>query len=384
MEVHQLWFPTRLLFGEGALAGLAKQLPALGKKALLVTGGTATARMPAVGAIRDMLNAAGGDCVHFAEVQADPDVETVEQGTARGTRESVDLVIGLGGGSPLDAAKAIAARLTNEGPASAFFGTGNIAKRPLPLVCIPTTSGTGSEATQIAVLTDKANRRKVSVVSPLLYPALSVVDPELTAGMSPALTAATGADALTHAVESYVAAGAWEMTRGWSFRAVSFIASYLKRACADGSDREARHQMALASTLAGMAFSHAGLGLAHALAHPLGALFGVAHGTGNAILLPAVMEFNLEQVPEAYREIAFLFGANAAGLEAREAALRAVQAVRELFAAVGLPATISACGVGEEHIPLLASEAMLNERLRTSNPRPSTLEQIEGIYRRCL
>lgn len=382
--MHQLWFPTSLLFGEGSLAVLAERLPALGKNALLVTGGTATASMPAVTAIRDMLSESGGDCIHFAEVKADPDVETVERGAELGASEGVELVIGLGGGSPLDAAKTIAARLTNPGPASAFFGMGNIAQPPLPLVCIPTTSGTGSEATQIAVLTDTANHRKMSVLSPLLYPALSIVDPELAASMSPALTAATGADALTHAVESYVTVGAWEMTRGWSFRAVSFIASYLARAFQDGSDREARHHLALASTLAGMAFSNSGLGLAHALAHPLGALFGVAHGVANAVLLPAVMEFNLTEVPEAYREIALLFGSNAAGLPPREAAGRAVQAVRDLFAALQLPATISACGVRKEHIPLLASEAMLNERLRASNPRTSNLEQITMIYRDCL
>lgn len=321
--MHQLWFPTRLLFGEGALAGLGKQLPALGRKALLVTGGTATAGMPAVALIREMLRTLGGDCIHFAEVEADPDVETVERGAALGAAEGVDLVIGLGGGSPLDAAKAIAARLTNDGPASAFFGAGNITEAPLPLVCIPTTSGTGSEATQIAVLTDTDNRRKMSVVSPLLYPALSIVDPELTVSMSPTL-------------------------------------------------------------MAGMAFSHAGLGLAHALAHPLGALFGVPHGLANAVMLPAVMEFNSEEVPEAYRELAFLSGSNAASLEPREAVGRAVAAVRDLFAAVQLPATISACGVNEEHIPLLAAEAMLNKRLRASNPRASNLEQIEGIYRNCL
>ncbi len=379
--MHQLWFPTRLLFGEGALGGLGEHLPSLGRKALLVTGATSTARMPAVGTVKEML---GGSCVHFTEVGSDPDVETVERGAARGAAEGVDLVIGLGGGSPLDAAKAVAARLTNEGPASAFFGVNRIAKPPLPLVCIPTTSGTGSEATPIAVLTDAANKRKISAVSPLLYPALSVVDPELTVSMSPELTAATGADALTHAVESYVAVGAWEITRGWAFRAVSYIASYLRRAFRDGSDMEARHHMALASTLAGMAFSHSGLGLAHALAHPLGALFGTPHGVANAILLPAVMEFNAERVPEVYRELAFLFGSNAAGLEPREAALRAAAAVRDLFAAVGLPTTISACGAREEHIPLLASEAVLNERLRAANPRETTLEEIEELYRSLL
>ncbi len=377
--MHQLWFPTRLVFGEGSLGGLGERLSGLGKKALLVTGGTATAGMPAVGAIKDMTA-----CVHFAEVKADPDVETVERGAGLGKSENVDMVIGLGGGSPLDAAKAIAARLTNEGPASTFFGVGNIAAPTLPLVCIPTTSGTGSEATSVAVLTDSDNRRKMSLVSQHLYPSLSVIDPELTVSMSPALTAATGADALTHAIESYVAAGAWEMTRGWSFRAVSYIASYLTRAARDGTDAEARHHLALASTLAGMAFSHAGLGLAHALAHPLGALFGVPHGTANAVMLPAVMEFNLGAAPEAYRELAFLFGTNAAGLEPREAGMRAVEAVRDLFAAIELPATISACGVSEANIPLLASEALLNERLRAANPRESTLEQIEAIYRQCL
>ncbi len=377
--MHQLLFPTRLFFGEGALGGLKKRLPDLGSKALLVTGSTATAAMPAVAAVKDMV-----DCVHFAEVKADPDMETVERGTALGEAEGVDFIIGLGGGSPLDAAKAIAARLTNEGPASAFFGVGKIPAPATPLVCIPTTAGTGSETTSVAVLTDTVNRRKESMVSPHLFPALSVVDPELTYSMSPALTAATGADALTHAIESYVAAGAWEITRGWSFRAVSYIASHLKHACSDGDDAEARHHMALASMLAGMAFGQAGLGLAHALAHPLGALFGVSHGVANAVMLPAVMEFNIEVVPEQYREIAFLFGSNAAGLEPWEAGMRAVQAVRDLFAAVNLPGTISACGVREEHIPLLAREAMRNERLRAANPRKSTLAQIEGIFRSAL
>ncbi len=377
-------FPVQVVFGESCLGETGAFVGSFGKHALLVTGGGPTSRCAAVEALGKILKEAGIALSHFAEVEADPSVETAEKGLALAREMKCDFVIGLGGGSPMDTAKIVAARMNNEGDIASWEGVGRIPRRSAPLMCIPTTAGTGSEVTWAAVLTGGKRRQKMSIVSQNLYPVLAVIDPELTYSMPPDLTAATGMDAFTHAVESFVARRAWEPTRALSLKAAQLTFANLEKACADGADNEARHAMSLASFMAGMAFTSSGLGLAHALSHAVGAHFGVPHGKANAILLPHVMRFNLESCPELYRELAVAMGLNVSAQPAPRAAEEAAQATAELVSALPIPSGLKEAGVTETSLETLAAEAFLNTRLRSSNPRDTVLEDLVQILHNAL
>jgi len=374
-------FPVQVVFGEGCLQEIGALVKNFGRHALLVTGAGATSRLSAVSTIVKILGDEGIEITHFAEVEADPSVETVEKGAEFARGDGCDFVIGLGGGSPMDAAKVIAARLTNKGDIASWEGVGRIPRRSRPLICIPTTSGTGSEATSVAVISGGKRQQKMSLVSQNLYPILAIIDPELTYSMPPRLTAATGMDALTHAVESFVARKAWEPTQVLSCKSVQLISAFLERACSDGSDAEGRRGLSLASFMAGMAFTAAGLGLTHALAHALGSRFGIPHGEANALLISHVMRFNLETCPELYRELASGMGVNVSGLPAARAAEEAAKAVDELRSTLPLPASLKDAGVAENSLEMLAAEAFLNTRLRSSNPRETVLEDLVQVLR---
>ncbi len=282
----------------------------------------------------------------------------------------------------MDAAKAIAARMTNPtGDLASWEGVGKIPNRARPLICIPTTAGTGSEATSGAVITGGKRRQKMSIISQNLYPILAIIDPQLTYEMPPRLTGGTAMDALTHAVESFVSRKAWEPTRVLAQEAVQLDFTFLERACTDGTDVEARRQLALASFLSGMAFTTSGLGISHALSYALGSHLGMAHGEANAILLPHVMRFNLEACPELYRELAEAMGVNVSGLPARKAAEASANAVAELVSALPIPAGLGEAGVPENILETLAADAFLLTRFRSSNPRDTILEDLVQILR---
>ncbi len=379
MVTNVLRFPVQVVFGVGCLQELGSLVKNFGKHALLITGGGATSRLPAIDSIGKILGEEGIGLSHFAEIEADPSVETVEKGAAFAAENGCDFVMGLGGGSPMDAAKVIAARMTNQGEIASWEGGGKIPRRSKPLICIPTTSGTGSEATSVAVITGGKRHHKMSLVSQNLYPILAIVDPELTCTMPPQLTASTGMDALTHAIESYVALKAWAPTQVLSYKAVQLIFNNLETACSDGSDLEARSQLSLASFMAGMAFTTAGLGLTHALAYALGSHFGIPHGEATALLLSHVIRFNLEICPELYRELAEAMGVHVSGLPAIRAAEIAAQAVEELTPNLPLPENLKAVGISENSVETLAAEAFLNTRFRSSNPRDTILEDLVQI-----
>ena len=373
-------FPVQTVFGDACVEELKTFVSNFGKHALLVTGAGSTRNLSAVETVQKVLAAESIGCTHFFEVEQDPSVETVEAGAAAAGESGCDFVIGLGGGSPLDAAKIIAARLTNQGPVTDWDGVGAIRNRARPIICIPTTSGTGSEATSVAVITDRKKKQKMSILSQNIYPTLSLVDPLLTSSMSPELTAATALDALAHAVESYVSRRAWAPTQGLSYRAVQLIMANLERACADGEDLEARRNLSLASMIAGIAFTNAGLGITHAMAHVLGSFYRVPHGTACAILLPHVMEFNLQSRPALFRELAQAMGEDVSGLPADSAAARSVEAVKELLSHLPLPPSLQAAGIKTGSLEMLASEAFLNTRLRSSNPRDTVLNDMVGLF----
>ncbi|NPV58590.1 MAG: iron-containing alcohol dehydrogenase [Actinobacteria bacterium] len=384
MTANVYRFPVQVLFGEGCVRELGAPLATFGKHALLVTGEGPTSRSPAVSVLGSLLEEKGIALSHFHEVRSDPDIETVQRGAAFARERGCDFVIGLGGGSPMDAAKIIGALLANDGDPASWEGVGRVPRRSRPLICIPTTAGTGSEVTSVAVITGGKRRQKMSIVSQNIYPILAAIDPELTYSMPPALTASTGMDALTHAVESYVARRAWEPTRALSLKAVQLIFASLEKACGDGSDAEARRNMCMGSFLAGMAFTSSGLGLSHALAHALGSHCGMAHGVANAILLPHVMRFNLDSCPELYRDVAAAMGLDVSGLPARRAAEAAADAVEELGGALPVPSSLREAGVLEASVETLAAEAFLNTRLRSSNPRDTVLEDLVAVLRAAL
>lgn len=384
--------PTRIHFGRGSAALAAGELAALGAaKPLIVTGSGHTARSPGFQALKESLAERGMAFVHFAGAMSDPSVEAVAEGTALYRQESCDSIIGLGGGSPLDCAKGIGAEAAEGRPIADFIGTGRIVGAALPpLIAMPTTAGTGSEATGAAVFTLERNgrRMKQGIASPRLFPAVSLVDPDLQTALPPSLTAWTGMDALTHAVEAYVSKAANPVSDILCLEAARLIGMHLAAACEDGSDIEARSGMALAATLAGIGLSQAGLGMVHGYAHALGALCGLGHGLANAIMLGRVME---ACVPDAAAKLAALGEALGAGLgpdkdrgdprDRLERARGAVRSIAALAARVGVPESLRVAGVPESALDSVLADAKTYKR-RPQSPRAFTDEELGTILRK--
>lgn len=319
----------------------------------------------------------------FTDVEPDPDISSVEKGLILAKNERCDIVIGIGGGSSLDIAKAIAIMLTNDGHIRDYVGINKVVNQGAPIIAIPTTAGTGSEVTIWSVLSDKENKVKLSVGSPYNCPTIALLDPEITTSLPAHITAATGMDALTHALESYVNKATHPISEGLAIHAMKLISKSLRIAVAQGDHIEARADMLYASLIAAMAFNSTRLGLSHALALPLGAHFHIPHGTVNAMLLPEVMEYNLIGNLSKFAEIASIFGVPTNGMSEREAALQAVDAIRQLKIDVGITQTLTDYGVQEEHLDLIAEEAMQSGNVLV-NPRSATKEDLKTICRKLI
>jgi alcohol dehydrogenase len=290
----------------------------------------------------------------------------------------------MGGGSPLDIAKVCAILVTNVSPVSELFGVDMVPEPGLKTILIPTTAGTGSEVTPIAILSDEHEKLKKGIVSPRLFPAAAILDPELTVGLPPHVTAATGLDALIHAVEAYTSKNANSLSDILARQAIKLIFGSIRKAFANGDDLEARSKMLEGSLLAGMAFANAGVTAVHAFAYPIGAEFHIPHGVANSIMLPPVMEFNMLGNLEKFSEIAEIFGEPVTGRNQRERARLMVSAIRELVDDLQIPASLSQFGVHESHIPELARGVMKVTRLLANNPRQITQSDAEKIYRQVL
>ena len=377
--------PTRVIFAAGAI----RQAPQLCKdqgyaKTLIVTGRTATRKSPHLLELVDGLQLLGIAVQVFSEVEADPSVETVDRGAAELRAFGADAILAFGGGSPMDAAKAMSMIGANGGSILEYMrGQKTYAQKGIPILCIPTTAGTGSEVTAAAVTTDKSSREKIGISHDFQIPAYAVIDPLLHTSMSSAVTAATGIDALTHAIEAFLAVKANPITDGFSLTAIKMIGSHLRVACARGDDIEARSQMALASLVAGGAFSNAGLGAVHGIAHPVGAQFGIAHGIANGILLPYVMEYCLMANYAKFGEIAVALGKNVSGLSPREAAKMAVEAVKELKEDVGIPATLADVKVPADAVDSIVRDAS-TYRLLPNSPRLLNADDLRVIVTKAL
>lgn len=371
--------PTLIVFGCDSINELGKRIKELGgSKAILVTD-KGIVNSGTLERIKDVLLRDGIDFVIFDEVESNPLDTTVERGTDLSLKENCNVVVGIGGGSPMDSAKAIAMRVTNrEGTLLDYVGINKVKNNPLPIIAVPTTSGTASELTIFSVLTNSKDMTKISIGSELLTPKVAICDPMLTVSMPPSVTAMTGMDALTHAIESYVTTVATPVTKALALESIRLISSNLRRAVSRGEDLQARTNMLLASLLAGMAFRHTRLGIAHALAMPLGSWnIRLPHGLANALVLPYVMEFNLPGNLEGYAEIAIAMGESFAST-LRETALKSVKAVKELIKDIGLPKDLKSVGVKRDDFDRIAQEAMKSGNLAV-NPRVCKKEDLISI-----
>jgi alcohol dehydrogenase len=330
--------------------------------------------------VQALLSAQDVKSVVFDGAQPNPTVGNVRAGLALLQQHQCDCVISLGGGSPHDCAKGIALCATNGGEISDYEGVDRSAKPQLPLIAINTTAGTASEMTRFCIITDETRHIKMAIVDRNVTPILSVNDPELMLAKPKGLTAATGMDALTHAVEAYVSIAATPITDTCALKAVELIAKYLRTAVAHGDNLEAREQMAYAQFLAGMAFNNASLGYVHAMAHQLDGFYDLPHGVCNALLLPHVEAFNAQTSAARLADVAAAMGVAVDKAKPEAGAQACLAAIRKLALDIGIPASLSELGVKEKDIPLLATNA-LKDACGLTNPRRASQADIEGIFR---
>ena len=320
----------------------------------------------------------------FSDVKANPTIANVQHGVAAFKESGADFIVTLGGGSSIDTAKGIGIVVNNPDFADVKSLEGVAATRykAVPTFALPTTAGTAAEVTINYVIIDEDAKKKMVCVDPNDIPAVAIVDPELMYSMPKGLTAATGMDALTHAIESYITPGAWAMSDMFELKAIEMIAANLKAAVDNGNDVAAREAMSQAQYIAGMGFSNVGLGIVHSMAHPLGAHYDTPHGVANALLLPYVMKYNAES-PAApkYIHIAKAMGVNTDGMTESEGIRAAVEAVRKLSLSIGIPQKLHEINVKEEDLHQLAVDAF-NDVCTGGNPRPTSVEEIEALYRK--
>lgn len=318
----------------------------------------------------------------YSDVKANPTIANVQNGVAAFTASGADFIVALGGGSAIDTAKGIGIVFNNPefADVKSLEGVADTKKKAVPTFALPTTAGTAAEVTINYVIIDEDAKKKMVCVDPNDIPAVAIVDPELMYSMPKGLTAATGMDALTHAIESYITPGAWVMSDMLELKAIEMIAANLKAAVDNGSDPVAREAMSQAQYIVGMGFSNVGLGIVHSMAHPLGAHYDTPHGVANALLLPYVMEYNAES-PAApkYIHIAKAMGVNTDGMTEAEGVKAAVEAVKQLSLSIGIPQKLNEIGVRKEDLHTLAVDAF-NDVCTGGNPRPTSIEDIEALY----
>lgn len=369
-------------YGAGCRSVIADEVRKRGfSKALLVTDKDLI-RFGVAEKIEEVLRNAGIPYEIFSDLKANPTITNVKDGVAAFKAAGADFIIALGGGSSIDTAKAVGIVVNNPEFADvrSLEGTAETKHRAVPTFAIPTTAGTAAEVTINYVITDEEARKKMVCVDPNDIPMCAIIDCELMYSMPKGLTAATGMDALTHAIESYITPGAWTMSDMFEMKAIELIARHLKNAVDNGTDTAAREGMAEAQYIAGMGFSNVGLGIVHSMAHPLGAFYDTPHGVANALLLPYVMEYNAESLARPkYLDIARAMGVDTTGMSVDEGVAAAIGAVRALSLSIGIPQRLHEIGVKREDIPSLAVAAF-NDVCTGGNPRPTSVEDIAALY----
>ena len=348
------------------------------KKALIVTD-SVLLNIGLVDAIEYLLKENNIEYVVYSDTKPNPTVKNVNDGLAILKENNCDFVISLGGGSPHDCAKGIALLATNGGHIKDYEGVNKSSKPQLPLIAINTTAGTASEMTIFSIITDEDRHVKMALVDKHMTPVMAVNDPTLMVNMPASLTAATGMDALTHAIEAYVSTNATPITDACAEKAIELICNYLKRAVDDGQDIEAREMMAYAEFLAGMSFNNASLGYVHAMAHQLGGFYDLPHGVCNAVLLPYVQEFNMSVAESRLKKVASVMGVDVSNMTDKEGAMACIVLIKTLSKSIGIPAGLKELGVKREDFDILAANA-LNDACGLTNPRKATHEDVVEIF----
>lgn len=374
------FIPAVNVMGEGALGDAVGLLKGYGFKHGLIVTDAFLNKNGVVKTVTDLLDKQGIKSTVYDGTKPNPTTKNVKDGLELLKANQCDFVISLGGGSPHDCAKGIALCATNGGDISEYEGVDRSAKPQLPLVAINTTAGTASEMTRFCIITDEKRHIKMAIVDRNTTPVLSVNDPALMMGMPAGLTAATGMDALTHAVEAYVSTGATPITDACALKAVEIISQSLRTAVKDGKNAKAREDMAYAQFLAGMAFNNASLGYVHAMAHQLGGMYDLPHGVCNAVLLPHVEEFNMQSSAARLKDIAQAMGVDVKGMDDQQGAKACIAAIRSLSKDVGIPANLTELKAKAEDIPTLAANA-LKDACALTNPRKGTQADVEGIFK---
>lgn len=366
--------------GAGAINDIAPEVKGRGFKKCFVCSDPDLIKFGVTKKVTDVLDGASIPYEIYSEIKPNPTVENVKSGVAAFKASGADCIIAIGGGSSMDTAKAIGIIIKNPEfeDVVSLEGVAPTTNKCVPIIAVPTTAGTAAEVTINYVITDTEKNRKMVCVDPKDIPIIAVIDPDMMSTMPKGLTAATGMDALTHAVEGYITKGAWELSDMFHLKAIEIIAANLRGAVENTA--EGRKQMALGQYIAGMGFSNVGLGLVHSMAHPLGAVYDTPHGVANAIILPTVMEYNAPATGEKYRDIAKAMGVEGVdAMSLEDARKAAVAAVKQLGADVGIPADLKEI-VKDEDVDFLAQSAY-DDACRPGNPRDTSVEEIKALYR---
>lgn len=366
--------------GAGAIQEIAPEVKGRGFKKCFVCSDPDLIKFGVTKKVTDVLDGASVPYEIYSEIKPNPTVENVKSGVAAFKASGADCIIAIGGGSSMDTAKAIGIIIENPEfeDVVSLEGVAPTKNKCVPIIAVPTTAGTAAEVTINYVITDTEKNRKMVCVDPKDIPVIAIVDPDMMSTMPKGLTAATGMDALTHAIEGYITKGAWELSDMFHLKAIEIIAANLRGAVENTA--EGRKQMALGQYIAGMGFSNVGLGLVHSMAHPLGAVYDTPHGVANAIILPTVMEYNATATGEKYRDIAKAMGVQGTdAMSLDDARKAAVDAVRQLGADVGIPADLKEI-VKDEDVDFLAQSAY-DDACRPGNPRDTSVEEIKALYR---
>jgi len=372
--------PTSIRFGSGAIGDLGMIVKKLnGTHVFLVADPGVLAANLMERITKPLVDQAISYSV-FTEIDPEPGLRLADRGAELARQAGADCVIGVGGGSAMDVAKAISILLTNGGCAEDYLGLGKIKKAGLPKIMVPTTAGTGAEVSFTAVFINEKTSSKGGMNGDPLYPEAAILDPDLTLSLPPHVTAATGIDAFTHAIEAFVSTQAHPISDMYAMEAMRLISASLPKAYAHGGNLQARTDMLLGSLLAGKALATAGVGLVHAMAYPLGGMFGIPHGLANAVLLPYVLQYNLLGAPEKYARVAAVLGCDIKGLNHKEAARCVVEAVFELNMDIGIPATLADLDIPAEKIPEMAKIALTVTRPVENNPRRPSYDDVVSVY----
>lgn len=383
--IHRFILNEVSYFGAGSRSVLPQEISRLGLKKAFVATDKDLIKFGVADKVLDVLREASIPFEVFSDIKPNPTVSNVNAGVKAFAESGADFILAIGGGSSIDTSKAIGIITNNPEFADvvSLEGVAPTKKKSVPIIALPTTAGTAAEVTINYVITDEANQKKMVCVDPNDIPAIAIVDAELMYTLPKSLTAATGMDALTHAIEGLITKGAWEMSDMFELKAIEMIARYLETAVKEPSNEEARNGMAVAQYIAGMAFSNVGLGVVHGMAHPMGAIFDIPHGVANALLLPTIMEFNMPAALDKYVQIAKAMGVYCSSMTTEQAAQAAVDAVKQLAINVGIPQHLTDLGIAEVDLPRL-SEAAFADVCTPGNPREVSVELILDLYKKVL